>query len=409
MPIGIGGVIGGVTSEISASTTRVLLEAAYFTPMAIARTSKRLNLRSEASARFDRGCDPEGIDRAVLRLCELLGATAGDRYRSAQGVIDVSGTVPTPTRVRVRPARINTVLGSDLTDDQVIGYLEPLGFVCERESTSVLDVTVPTFAPTPREIDVIEEVARHHGYANLPRRRPFSPQVGRLTRYQRERRLVREVVAGAGAHEAWTPSLLGPDAHRPVGMENGIRVTNPLTPEESVLRQSLLPGMLGVLVFNADRRQGEMRLFEVGHVFPLPGPERVSRALARSGETVITKTRSSGWHWHGRVTMPSRGRAVSGVDRSIPDRGRRARGGRIRRRPGVRFGSSRHAPDAFGALVLAGRDRHARRSVGVVGEVDPDVLVDFGLDGERRRVGWLDGDRRAAHPGASGTASCWLR
>ncbi len=84
-PIGIGGVMGGATSEISATTSRVLLEAAYFTPMAIARTSKRLNLRSEASARFERGCDPEGIDRAALRLCEILGATAGERYRIAAG------------------------------------------------------------------------------------------------------------------------------------------------------------------------------------------------------------------------------------------------------------------------------------------------------------------------------------
>jgi len=82
----------------------VLLEAAYFTPMAIARTSKRLNLRSEASARFERGCDPEGIDRAVLRLCDLLGPTAGVDYRSADGVLDVRGPVPAPARVRVRTA-----------------------------------------------------------------------------------------------------------------------------------------------------------------------------------------------------------------------------------------------------------------------------------------------------------------
>ncbi len=199
VPIGIGGIMGGATSEISAATSRVLLEAAYFTPMAIARTSKRLNLRSEASARFERGCDPEGIDRAALRLCELLGATAGERYRAAAGVIDVRGAVPVAPRVRVRTARLNAVLGSDLDDAQVVGYLEPIGFGCERESAGVIEVTVPTFRPdTEREIDVIEEVARHHGYARLPRRRPFAPQVGRLTPYQRERRMAREVVARSG-------------------------------------------------------------------------------------------------------------------------------------------------------------------------------------------------------------------
>ena len=294
-PIGIGGIMGGATSEISPTTNRVLLEAAYFTPMAIARTSKRLNLRTEASARFERGCDPEGIDRAALRLCEVLRATAGPRFRSASGAVDVRGPVPGPARVVVRTARVNAILGSDIDDDQVIGYLEPIGFRCERKSTGVVDVTVPTFRPdTEREIDVIEEVARHHGYAKLPRRRPCAPQVGRLTPYQRERRMARQVVAGLGAHEAWTPSLLGPDDHRRVGIEGGVRVTNPLTPDESVLRESLLPGMLRALAFNADRRQGEVRLFEVGHVFPPPDPERVSRALARSGELGDRRARGPG-------------------------------------------------------------------------------------------------------------------
>lgn len=394
VPIGIGGIMGGVTSEISASTTRVLLEAAYFTPMAIARTSKRLNLRSEASARFERGCDPEGIDRAARRLCELLGATAGDRYRSAEGVIDVRGPVPTATRVRVRPARINTVLGSDLTDDQVVGYLEPIGFVCERESTGVLDVTVPTFRPdTEREIDVIEEVARHHGYANLPRRRPFSPQVGRLTRYQCERRLVREVVAGAGAHEAWTPSLLGPDAQRRLGIEGGIRVTNPLTPDESVLRQSLLPGMLGALVFNADRRQGEIRLFEVGHVFPPPDPARVARAVARSGETVVAEREVLG------VALAREGddaRSATALWQVLIDAFQIedveiVAGGSDDDPAGGSVPPGMH-PTRSARLMLAGGDRPAPRRVGVVGEVDPGVLGDFGLDPERRRVGWLEVD-----------------
>ncbi len=104
--------------------------------MVIARTSKRLGLRTEASARFERGCDPEGIDRAVRRLCELLAPTAGDRFRSRRpGELDIRGPVPDPARVRVRTARVNAILGSDLGDDQVVGYLEPIGFTCEREST----------------------------------------------------------------------------------------------------------------------------------------------------------------------------------------------------------------------------------------------------------------------------------
>ena len=396
-PIGIGGIMGGATSEISTATNRVLLEAAYFAPMAIARTSKRLNLRSEASARFERGCDPEGIDRAALRLCELLGVTAGKSYRSAEGVIDIRGPVPVARTVRVRTARVNAVLGSDLDDEQIVGYLRPIGFECEPVSTGVIDVTVPTFRPdTEREIDVIEEIARHHGYSKLPRRRPFAPQVGGLTRYQRERRIARAVVAGMGANEAWTPSLLPPDDHRRVGIEGGVRVANPLTPDESVLRQSLLPGMLRALAFNADRRQGDVRLFEVGHVFPPPGPDRVARALARTGDTVIAErevlalalagegddARSAAMAW--QVMADAFG--IEGVELVVPGAG--AEPDAVL--PGMH-------PTRSGRLVVSAGNGETRSAVAiaVVGEVDPGVLTDFGIDAERRRVGWLEVDLEA--------------
>ena len=395
-PIGVGGIMGGATSEISSATTRVLLEAAYFTPMAIARTSKRLGLRSEASARFERGCDPEGIDRAAVRLCELLGVTAGERYGSAGGVLDVRGPVPEPARVRVRTARVNAVLGSELDDAQVAGYLEPIGFACVPESAGVLHVTVPSFRPdTEREIDVIEEVARHHGYANLPRRRPAAPQVGRLTPYQRDRRLARQVMAGLGAHEAWTASLLGPDQQARVGIEGGVRVTNPLTPEESVLRQSLLPGMLGALAFNADRRQGEVRLFEVGHVFPPPDPERVAGALARSGTTVIAErdvlavalagegddARSAAAAW--QVLADAYG--IVDVELVVPAAGAGSEPASVP--------AGLH-PTRCARLVVSGDGSGDALVLGVVGEVDPAVLDGFGLD-PKRRVGWLEVDLEA--------------
>ncbi len=411
VPIGIGGIMGGATSEISPTTRRVLLEAAYFTPMAIARSSKRLNLRSEASARFERGCDPEGIDRAALRLCQVLGATAGPALRSADGALDVRGAVPGPVRVTVRTARVNAVLGSELDDDDVVGYLEPIGFRCRTESAGVVSVTVPTFRPdTEREIDVIEEVARHHGYARLPRRRPFAPQVGGLTRYQRERRLARRVVADLGAHEAWTPSLLGPDAHRRVGIDGGVHVANPLTPDESVLRQSLLPGMLGAVAFNADRRQAEVRLFEVGHVFPPPDAGRVARALARSGSTVIDErevlgvvlaretddARSAAAAW--RFLADAFG--IEAVELIAPAPG--AGPGLDSVPPGLH-------PTRSARLVLRAGEDATPRAFGVVGEVDPEVLEGFGIDAERRRVGWLEVDLEGLLVDAPRRASLMVR
>ncbi|MGA2521146.1 MAG: phenylalanine--tRNA ligase subunit beta [Acidimicrobiales bacterium] len=387
VPVGIGGVMGGASSEISDQTSRVLLEAAYFAPMAIARTAKRLGLRTEASARFERGCDPEGIDRAALRLCELLGATAGDSYRLADGVIDVRGPVPAPARVAVRTARVNAVLGSDLEDEQIAGYLTPIGFALQPLEPGVVEVTVPTFRPdTEREIDVIEEVARHHGYARLPRRRPHPPQVGRLTPYQLDRRVARRAMAGLGAHEAWTPSLLAPDDHGRVGLAGGVRVANPLTPDESVLRQSLLPGMVRAIAFNTDRRNPDVRLFEIGHVFPPPDDGRLAAAQLHDGVTVIDE------------------REVLGV--ALAGEGDDARAGAeawlvLADTLGIRgvavVGDTEHPPAGLhptrsARLVLGGTGDAGGRPVGVVGEVDPDVLVAFGLDGERRRVGWLEVD-----------------
>jgi len=393
-PIGVAGIMGGATSEISPTTSRVLLEAAYFAPMAIARTSKRLGLRSEASARFERGCDPWGIDGAAARLVELLASAPGARL-SAGGVVDVRGPVPTPTRVTVRTARVNAILGSDLGDEQVTDYLEPIGFGCARQAPGVLAVTVPTFRPdTAREIDVIEEVARHHGYANLPRRRPAAPQVGGLTPYQRERRVVREVAAGLGAHEAWTASLLAPEDHPRVGIAGGIEVAKPLTPDERVLRQSLLPGLLHALAFNAARRQGDIRLFEVGHVFPPPGTERVARALEHRGETVVDEREMLGVAFAGpgddartasiawQVLAEAIG--VEGVELVAPD----AEGGGARPVP-----PGLHPTRSAWLLATAVPGvSDATTALGAVGEVDPAVVEVFGLDAGRQRVGWLELD-----------------
>src|SRR4051794_31247761 len=161
-PVGIAGIMGGASSEISESTSRVLLEAAYFDRMAIARTSKRIGLRSEASARFERGCDPDGIERAVARFAELVGLEAS--------VTTIAGAPVERTVVTLRTSRVNVVLGTELTDEQVRGYLAPIGFEVESQGGGVASVTIPTFRPdAEQEIDLVEEVARHHGYSNIAR------------------------------------------------------------------------------------------------------------------------------------------------------------------------------------------------------------------------------------------------
>ncbi|MDP9388053.1 MAG: phenylalanine--tRNA ligase subunit beta, partial [Actinomycetota bacterium] len=271
VPVGIGGIMGGASSEISASTTTVLLEAAYFAPMAIARTAKRLGLRTEASARFERGCDPDGIERAVERFCSLLG-----RGAIAAGMLDVSQPRPPVPPIRLRTARLNALLGTELSDEQVRSYLAPIGFEATPAGEGVHEVVPPSFRPDATgEVDLVEEVARHHGYSRIRRTVPRSPYVGHLTPYQRHRRHLREVLAGAGVSEASSPPLVAPGDHERAGLSSPlIEAVDPLAREESVLRASLLPGLLKAVAFNASHRNPDVALFEIGHVFRVPAGRR---------------------------------------------------------------------------------------------------------------------------------------
>ncbi len=164
--------------------------------------------------------------------------------------------------------------------------MDPIGFTTgvDRRPRGTLTVLVPTNRPDVRPApygidDVIEEVARMFGYANVPRHTPTWPQPGHLTSLQRSRRLVKSVLAGIGASEGWTNTFVSEESHRRVGLTGpAVRVSNPLIAEEPFLRRSLMPGLLGALAYNAGRRQGAIRLFEVGVVFSHPdgGLPRVS-------------------------------------------------------------------------------------------------------------------------------------
>lgn len=361
VPVGIGGVMGGARAEIDERTADVLLEVAYFDRMAIARTSKRLGLRTEASARFERGVDPEGVERAAARFVELAreitGAAVGDRT--------VVGSPPPRRQVRVRVGRVNAILGTDLTPEQVAGYLAPIGFAAEPDGEGAFAVTIPSWRPDAgEEIDVIEEVARHHGYERIPRTVPRSPFVGGLSPYQRDRRLVREVLVGLGISEAVGPMLVGPGDHARAGLAEGphdvIRAADPLAREESVLRTSLLPGLLRAIAFNVAHRNPGVRFFEIGHVYLPPPPgrqlpdERERLAVALAGDDAL---------------------AASGVLRVLLEELRiDCTTLAAAQRPGL------HPTRT--AVVQAGGEE-----LGAVGEVDPDVVAAHGIEG---RVGWLE-------------------
>lgn len=361
-PVGIAGVMGGESSEVSATTTDVLLEAADFDPLTISWTSKRLALRSEASARFEKGIDSGGIDRAVARFVELLAESGAEATATA---VDAGPGRPAPAPVRVRTDRVNALLGTDLADRRIQELLDPIGFTTSVVGTGQLDVTIPTWRPdSAAEVDVVEEVARMHGYSAIGRTVPTSTLTGGLDDHQRGRRQVRRIVLGAGASEAWTSTFVAPAEMARCGLDpaQALVVANPLVADESLLRTSLLPGLLRSIAYNASHRELGVWLFEIGDVFrrpaagePLPD-EREMFAVALGGGDAADAVSVWDVLIGGLLVGDARIEAATA--------------------PGLH-------PTRTARLLVEGR------AVGWVGEVDPAVLEASSIP---ERVGWLEVD-----------------
>ena len=388
-PVGIGGIMGGQSSEITPEASRVLLEVGYFVPLAIARTARRVGLRSEASVRFERGVDRLGMERAALRFCELVVAAARAAGVAppviASGLLDAEPVGYRPRRLEVRTARVGALLGTGVEDAEIASLLAPLGFVTRlpvgTQEQGVLEVEVPSFRPdVRREVDVTEEVARRIGYQELPTSQRRSPYVGRLTELQSLRRRLKRILTGLGAHEAWTMSIV--DARDQVrgGVTSSlVPLANPMVAEESVLRGGLLPGLLGAVRHNVGHRHPWLRLFEIGDVFALPDPTGPQMAPGGPGGGNGPELPDE-WELVGLVLADLDDDAGAAVNawRVIAD-ALRLEGAELR--PTVRAGLH---PARTAEIVAAGT------VLGVVGEVDPDTLQAYEL--ARARAGWLELD-----------------
>jgi phenylalanyl-tRNA synthetase beta chain len=350
VPIGLGGIMGGLETEISDSTTTVALEVAWFSLVGIGQTVARTNLRSEASARFERGVDPHGMPTAIARFVELLSETCPDLTVHAGAVDARSEHLPAEDRrVDVRISAVNRILGTDLVADDLPPLLDPIGFTVSGAGDT-RSVVLPSWRlDSTEEIDVIEEVARHFGYDRLGKNVPQSVVHGELSVRQHRRRLTREVLLGLGISEAMPNPFLAPDTLARAGLPaEALRITNPLVTEESVLRTSLRPGLLRAIAYNESHRRTGVALFEIGHVYPpaegeLPGEyEALTVVLAgREAPAAIAVWRE----------LAAALGAGARIDQSkVP--------------PGL------HATRS--ATLQAGRD-----PLGAVGEVAPDVLEAF--------------------------------
>jgi len=270
-PMAVAGVMGGEDSEVSEQTSDVLLECALFTPGPIRATRKELGLSTDASYRFERGVDPEGMVSALLRAAALILATAGGTVGGA--IVDANPAPFTRTQVRLRRDRVGKVLGIPFTLEEISDLLLPLGLQVEVDEAAIdgeggtLEVEVPGFRSRDltREVDLIEEVARRHGFDRFPETlgafRPGTVPDHPLFHLEAE---LRSELAAWGAFEAQTP------AFAPEG-EGDVELLNPISAEEGFLRARLLPGLVRRLEYNLARGNRNVRLFEIGTVFAARG------------------------------------------------------------------------------------------------------------------------------------------
>lgn len=276
--IALAGVMGGENSEISDSTTNILLESAYFAPSAIRRTARRLGMHTEASHRFERGADVSVLCRALDRAASLMAEFAGGTI--ASGSIDVYPEVLLPRTIPFRLDRVERILGIELSAEAVTKIFHDLEFAVECPEPGILQVTVPTFrVDLEREIDLIEEVARLNGYENIPVTMPnvrtFSD---RPTRHQALERQLRNLFVAHGLSEVITYSFINPTVFDGILLaENDARrktigILNPLTEEQSVMRTTLLPGLLETTARNTSFRQLNVQVFEMRRIY-LPKEE----------------------------------------------------------------------------------------------------------------------------------------
>jgi phenylalanyl-tRNA synthetase beta chain len=262
-PIALAGVMGGEESEVSAATSEVFLECAIFASAAVRRTARQLGLATDASFRFERGVDREGTAAALRRAVELIVAVAGGE---PAGAVDLAPTEWAPRTVELRPARVERLLGVELPLEELEALLRPIGFAMER-ADGTLRVRVPGFRPdVTGEIDLVEEIARRRGYDSFADELgPFRPSQVPEDALVAVQRRVRERLLAWGFAEARTAAF-APER------EGRVPLLNPLSSEESHLRDALAPGLMRRVEYNVARGVRDVRLFEVGTVFaPAPG------------------------------------------------------------------------------------------------------------------------------------------
>ncbi|MDT0215398.1 phenylalanine--tRNA ligase subunit beta [Rothia sp. ARF10] len=400
-PVAIAGVMGGAATEVGAQTRDVLIEAAHFEPMSIARSARRHKLPSEASRRFERGVDT-ALAAAAAQLAVDLLVEHGGGVADAD-VTDV-GTPAAPAAVSMPVGFPSVIVGVDYREADVVRILEEIGCTVTREA-NVLTVVPPTWRPDLTTApDLVEEVARIHGYDEIPSVLPTPPGGSGLTHGQRVRRTVADVLAGQGLSEVWSAPFVGADRYAALGLDvdaevaRSVRLANPLSDEQPFIRTRLLATMVDALRRNVARGTRDVALFEIGLVVDSDGERRTAPTEdvgVRPSDEVLAAIRAA---------VPRQPRHIGLLLAGERDRAGWWGAGRAADVTDV-IDLARVLGEALGVEVLTSRDtvapfhpgRCARVElaggtvVGHVGELHPKVVAALGLPA-RTVAGELDLD-----------------
>ncbi|HUU41404.1 MAG TPA: phenylalanine--tRNA ligase subunit beta, partial [Desulfatiglandales bacterium] len=270
--VALAGIMGGLNSEITPNSTTVLVESAYFDPIMIRRSSKRLSLSTEASYRFERGIDIEGVDRALKRSLMLMAQLTGGYV--AKGIIDCYQESWSPVKITLRCDKTNKILGTGITAKEMSGYLSSLSMDSKIIDDDKIEVSPPSFrVDLSREADLIEEIARRVGYDNIPITLPAIRPMEGDTYGDTLRDVIKKMLIGMGFLETITYSFISPQSADILGasednyLRSFVRLLNPLSQDQSVMRTSLIPGILSTARLNSLRGQTDLRIFEWGRIY----------------------------------------------------------------------------------------------------------------------------------------------
>jgi phenylalanyl-tRNA synthetase beta chain len=361
-PLALAGIMGGAASEVSDATRAIAVEAACWQPLAIRRAARALGLHTEASHRFERGADPEAPPLAIARIAHLLQQIGAGTTRP--GLLDARTAATDARPIAFRPGRLRVVLGVDVPEPEWRRILGGLGFGVADNLGDGVALTVPSWrGDVRREIDAVEEIARHHGLERIAPTIPAASIPGGLQSWQRRERTLAEALVGAGLSEVIRYAFVS-EAEAGIAPGERVALENPLSEDQAVLRNSLVvPGLLDALRGNLRKGRRDVRLFEIGRVF-MAGEERPAEEL-RLGIILAGAARAG--HWSEKARLVDFFDAKGLVERAL--RGLGVRGLEWRTPVPASF----LHPGRAAAVV------RAEEVLGYVGSVHPEVAAAFEL------------------------------